>query len=103
MFAYTVVIANAGHETVQLRTRHWIITDGQGRVEEVRGDGAVGEQPVLEPGDEFQYTSGCVLETARGTMHGSYQMYRDDGSQFDAEIAPFVLATPGAESERILN
>ncbi len=103
VFAYTVVIANEGKETLQLRTRHWIITDGRGRVEDVRGDGVVGEQPVLEPGDEFEYTSGCILETARGTMHGSYQMHRGDGSQFDAEIAPFVLATPGAESERILN
>lgn len=103
VFAYTVVIANEGTDTVQLRTRHWVITDGRGRVEHVRGDGVVGEQPRLKPGEEFQYTSGCVLETARGTMHGSYQMFHDNGSSFDAEIAPFVLSTPGAESDRVLN
>ncbi len=93
-FAYTVTIANEGTETAQLRTRHWIITDGRGTVEEVRGDGVVGEQPRLEPGESFQYTSGCVLTTPVGEMHGEYRFIRDDGSYFDASIAPFSLATP---------
>ncbi len=103
VFAYTVVISNEGGDTAQLRTRHWVITDGRGRIEEVRGDGVVGQQPVLPPGESFQYTSGCVLQTPRGTMHGSYRMQRGDGSSFDAEIAPFVLSTPAAETDRILN
>lgn len=103
VFAYTVVIRNEGDRIAQLRTRHWVITDGHGNIEEVRGDGVVGEQPVLSPGQEFNYTSGCVLSTPRGTMHGSYQMRREDGSQFDAEISPFVLAKPGADAERIIN
>jgi len=103
VFAYTVVVRNEGDDIAQLRTRHWVITDGNGNIEEVRGDGVVGEQPVLAPGQEFHYTSGCVLATARGTMHGSYQMRREDGSKFDAEISPFVLAKPGADAERILN
>jgi ApaG protein len=103
VFAYTVVIRNRSDDIVQLRSRHWIITDARGRVEEVRGEGVVGEQPRLLPGELFQYTSGCVLETPRGTMHGSYRMEREDGSGFDAEIAPFVLATPGVESQRVLN
>lgn len=100
VFAYTVTIANEGSETVQLRTRHWIITDGEGKVEEVKGPGVVGAQPVLQPGQAFRYTSGCVLKTSRGTMHGTYQMYREDGTFFDAEIAPFVLSAPtqGRES-----
>ena len=96
VFAYKIRIANEGERTAQLRTRHWIITDGDGKVQEVRGDGVVGEQPVLRPGQEFEYTSGCVLETAFGSMHGTYQMVRDDGEQFDAEIAPFSLALPHA-------
>ena len=103
VFAYTVVIRNEGDRVAQLRTRHWVITDGRGHIEEVRGDGVVGEQPVLGPGQEFHYTSGCVLATPRGTMHGSYQMRREDGSMFDAEISPFVLAKPGADAERIIN
>jgi ApaG protein len=103
VFAYTVVIANEGEDPVQLVSRHWIIPDGRGRIEEVKGEGVVGEQPTLEPGQSFQYTSGCILETPRGTMHGAYQMEREDGTSFDAEIAPFVLATPGAESSTILN
>ena len=103
VFAYTVDISNEGELPVQLLTRHWVITDGRGRIEEVRGPGVVGETPRLEQGQTFQYTSGCVLDTPRGTMHGSYQMIRDDGHRFDAEIAPFVLATPGVESERVLN
>jgi ApaG protein len=103
VFAYTVVIANQGERPVQLRSRHWVITDGFGRVEEVRGQGVVGEQPTLAPGESFQYTSGCVLETPQGTMHGEYLMQRVDGSTFDATIAPFVLATPSAEARRVIN
>jgi len=94
VFAYTVRIANEGGATAQLRTRHWIITDGNGKVEEVRGPGVVGQQPTLRPGEHFEYTSGCVLETPRGTMQGTYQMRRDDGSEFDAVIAPFDLMLP---------
>ncbi len=94
VFAYTVRITNEGRLTAQLRTRHWIITDGDGRVEEVRGDGVVGAQPRLEPGQHFEYTSGCVLRTPRGRMHGTYRMHRDDGQVFDAEIAPFELQLP---------
>jgi ApaG protein len=96
VFAYTITISNESTRTAQLRTRHWIITDARGVVEEVRGDGVVGEQPRLAPGQTFQYTSGCVLTTAVGTMQGSYRMWRDDGSQFDAHIAPFSLASPAA-------
>lgn len=96
VFAYTVVISNEGKEVVQLKTRHWIITDASGHVQEVRGEGVVGEKPKLEPNEAFTYTSGCVLKTPWGTMNGTYQMYRIDGSHFDAEIAPFLLATPSA-------
>lgn len=103
VFAYTVVIQNEGAHRVQLRSRHWVITDGRGRIEEVRGRGVVGEQPQLDPGESFQYTSGCVLETPQGTMHGTYRMQRDDGTFFDAEISPFVLATPSAQARRVLN
>lgn len=103
VFAYTVIITNDSHVRVQLRSRHWIITDGRGRIEEVRGPGVVGEQPLLEPGESFEYTSGCVLETPQGTMHGSYNMVRDDGTSFEAKISPFVLATPSAEARRVLN
>jgi ApaG protein len=94
VFAYTVRIANEGTETAQLKTRHWIITDGNGKVEHVRGPGVVGEQPTLRPGEHFEYTSGCILETPRGSMEGTYQMHLRDGSQFDAAIAPFSLALP---------
>ncbi|HVY48048.1 MAG TPA: Co2+/Mg2+ efflux protein ApaG [Minicystis sp.] len=94
VFAYTVRIANEGTEPAQLRTRHWVITHGSGKVEEVRGPGVVGQKPHLGPGEHFEYTSGCVLETPRGTMHGTYQMHTADGSVFDAEIAPFELAMP---------
>jgi ApaG protein len=94
VFAYTISIANRGERPAQLRTRHWVITDGRGGIEEVRGDGVVGEQPRLEPGEQFQYTSGCVLKTPVGTMHGTYQMIRDDGGGFDAEIAAFSLVAP---------
>jgi ApaG protein len=94
VFAYTVRIANEGNETAQLKSRHWVITHGNGKVEQVRGPGVVGEQPTLRPGEHFEYTSGCVLETPRGSMEGTYQMVRVDGSQFDATIARFALALP---------
>jgi ApaG protein len=94
VFAYTVRIANEGTEAAQLKSRHWIITDGNGKVEQVRGPGVVGEQPMLRPGEHFEYTSGCVLETPRGSMEGTYQMVRSDGSEFDAAIAPFALMLP---------
>lgn len=95
-FAYTVLITNDGPITVQLMSRHWIITNADGHVEEVRGPGVVGAQPVLQPGESFEYTSGCPLPTAFGTMHGSYQMVTEDGERFDAEIAPFSLSMPYA-------
>lgn len=94
VFAYTVHISNEGSAPAQLRRRHWIITDGDGKVEEVRGPGVVGQQPNLAPGERFEYTSGCVLATPRGEMRGSYQMFRPDGESFDATIAPFALALP---------
>jgi ApaG protein len=94
VFAYTVRIANEGGEPAQLLTRHWIITDGNGKVEEVKGPGVVGHQPYLRPGEHFEYTSGCVLQTPRGEMKGTYQMHRPDGRQFDAIIAPFLLLLP---------
>lgn len=94
VFAYTVRIANEGSEPAKLVTRHWIITDGNGKTEEVRGPGVVGRQPLLRQGEHFEYTSGCVLQTPRGEMRGSYQMQRPDGRLFDAEIAPFLLALP---------
>lgn len=103
VFAYTIVIANHGEATAQLRTRHWVITDGRGGVEEVRGDGVVGEQPRLAPGQQFQYTSGCVLKTPIGTMQGTYQMVRDDGREFDAQIAAFSLVTPGRPAANLMN
>ena len=96
LFAYTVNIANEGQETVQLLSRRWIITDADGNVEEVEGPGVVGAQPVLEPGESFEYTSACPLRTAFGTMHGSYVMVRKGGERFDAEIAAFSLSTPYA-------
>lgn len=94
VFAYTVRIANEGRLTAQLRTRHWIITDGDGKVDEVRGEGVIGAQPTLRPGEHFEYTSGCVLTTPRGRMHGTYRMHREDGYVFDAEIASFELHLP---------
>ncbi len=94
VFAYTVRITNEGTETAQLRSRHWIITHGNGKVEEVRGPGVVGQQPVLRAGEHFEYTSGCVLDTPRGSMRGTYQMYYSDGRSFNAEVAPFTLAMP---------
>jgi ApaG protein len=94
VFAYTVRITNEGKRAVQLINRHWIITHGTGRVEEVRGPGVVGAQPRLEPGQHFEYTSGCVLSTPHGTMHGSYEMKREDDTVFRAMIAPFSLSMP---------
>jgi ApaG protein len=94
VFAYTVTINNTGSVTAQLRSRHWIITDGGGKVQEVRGEGVVGKQPRLSPGESFRYTSAAMLETPVGTMHGSYQMLADDGTEFDAPIPPFGLALP---------
>lgn len=93
-FSYTIRISNEGTRTVQLITRHWIITDGNGGIQEVRGPGVVGKQPWLPPGGSFEYTSFCPLTTSFGTMHGSYQMVTDDGTRFDAEIAPFALGEP---------
>lgn len=93
-FLYTITITNEGSDTVQLLTRHWIITDGSGHVEEVRGPGVVGEQPILGPGEAFTYTSGCPLTTPFGTMEGSYQMVNREGEMFDVKIAPFTLSEP---------
>jgi ApaG protein len=95
VFDYTITIRNEGEVPAKLLTRHWIITDANGRVQEVRGDGVVGEQPYLKPGQGFRYSSGAVLETPVGTMQGSYQMIADDGAQFDAPIPAFRLAIPG--------
>jgi ApaG protein len=94
VFAYKVRIGNEGTQPVQLRSRHWIITDGMGKVEGVRGLGVIGEQPILHPGEHFEYTSGAVLETPRGQMRGTYQMVGSNGRAFDAVIAPFLLALP---------
>lgn len=94
MFGYHVTIRNEGTEPVQLISRHWIITDATGRVEDVRGPGVIGEQPVIAPGRSFEYRSGCPLPTPMGTMHGTYQMVTQKGERFDATIAPFTLAEP---------
>lgn len=93
-FLYTITITNEGTEAAQLLTRHWIITDGTGRIEEVRGPGVVGKQPVLAPGESFTYTSGCPLTTPFGVMEGTYQMVTAGGEPFDARIAPFTLSEP---------
>ncbi len=93
-FAYTVTIKNTGITAAKLLTRHWIITDGDGNVQEVKGDGVIGKQPHLNPGEGFQYTSGTFMNTPFGTMHGSYQMIADNGELFDATIPPFALTTP---------
>jgi ApaG protein len=93
-FLYTVTITNQGTEPVQLLTRHWIITDGGGQVDEVKGPGVVGKQPTLAPGEFFEYTSGCPLSTPFGIMEGTYQMVTGAGEQFDARIAPFTLSEP---------
>lgn len=94
-FAYHVRIANEGPETVQLLSRSWIITDAEGRVEQVRGPGVVGEQPVLKPGQSFEYTSGCPLTTPFGSMHGAYEMTTPEGERFQVPIPPFALRLPG--------
>jgi ApaG protein len=94
VFAYTVLIQNQGNIAARLLSRHWIITDANGKIEEVRGEGVVGEQPYLHPGEGFQYTSGAVLETMVGSMKGSYQMLADDGVTFDADIPLFILSIP---------
>jgi len=95
VFSYTITIRNEGNVPARLLMRHWIITDSNGKVQEVRGEGVVGEQPYLKPGQGFRYSSGAVLETPVGAMEGSYQMVADDGEQFDAPIAAFRLAMPG--------
>ena len=95
VFAYTITISNGGDIAARLISRHWIITDSNGKVQEVNGDGVVGEQPYLNPGEEFRYSSGAVLETPVGAMQGLYRMEADDGAGFDALIAPFTLAVPG--------
>jgi ApaG protein len=93
-FLYTVNIANEGHDTVKLISRHWVITDGMGKVKEVQGPGVVGNQPALAPGQSFEYTSGCALTTPFGSMHGTYQMINQGHEEFDIEIAPFTLTEP---------
>lgn len=94
VFSYTVTIENIGNAVAQLLNRHWIITDGNGKAEEVRGEGVVGEQPSIEPDTGYQYTSGTMMETPVGIMQGSYQMVGADGLLFDVEIEPFTLAIP---------
>ena len=94
VFAYTITIQNLGSIAARLLTRHWIITDANGKTQEVKGGGVVGEQPYLQPGEGFQYTSGTLLETSFGSMQGSYQMRADDGTQFDAIIPSFTLSVP---------
>jgi ApaG protein len=94
VFAYTITLINASESTVQLISRHWIITDCENRVQEVRGKGVVGEQPILKPGQRFEYSSGTVLATQVGTMHGSYHMQAADGHEFDAPIPQFILSVP---------
>ena len=94
VFAYTITITNTGSAPARLMTRHWIITDANNRVQEVHGEGVVGEQPYLVPGMSFEYTSGAMIETPVGSMRGSYQLVADDGTYFDAEIPPFTLSIP---------
>ena len=100
-WAYTVTIVNNGSHTVQLVSRHWRITDGQGKLEEVRGAGVVGEQPILKPGEKFRYTSGCPLTTASGFMSGAYRMVDEEGRAFDVDIPTFSLDSP--QARRVLN
>lgn len=94
VFAYTITIRNTGAAPARLVSRHWVITDAHGKVQEVRGEGVVGEKPHLAPGEAFRYTSAAMIETPVGTMRGEYQMVSDDGDQFDAEIPTFTLAIP---------
>ncbi len=100
-WSYTIVITNTGDETVQLRRRHWIITDAAGRRQEVRGEGVVGEQPVLAPGERFEYTSGVPLSTASGFMTGRYQMVSESGEKFEIDVPTFSLDSP--QGKRVLN
>lgn len=95
VFAYTITIANLGDVPAKLISRHWVITDANGKVKEVSGDGVVGEQPHLNPGEKYRYSSGAVLETPVGSMEGRYQMLSDNGTRFDAPIPAFTLAVPG--------
>ncbi|HZD52023.1 MAG TPA: Co2+/Mg2+ efflux protein ApaG [Woeseiaceae bacterium] len=95
VFAYTITIANLGSIPATLLSRHWVITDANGKVQEVRGDGVVGEQPHINPGETFRYSSGAILETPVGAMQGSYRMEAENGVSFDARIPPFTLAVPG--------
>ena len=95
VFAYTITISNRGNIAARLLSRHWVITDANGKVQEVSGDGVVGEQPHLGPGEQFRYSSGAVLETPVGAMQGRYRMEADNGTSFDAPIPPFTLAVPG--------
>lgn len=94
VFSYTITITNAGINAAQLRTRHWLITDANGHVQEVNGDGVIGEQPRINPGESFRYTSGAILETSVGVMQGKYTMFSDDGENFDAPIPQFTLSIP---------
>lgn len=94
VFAYTITVRNEGQVAAQLLSRHWVITDANGQVREVEGEGVVGEQPHVQPGEGFQYTSGAVLETSVGTMKGTYRMLADDGREFEAEIPEFTLSIP---------
>ena len=94
VFSYTVTIINDGKLPARLLTRHWVITDADGETQEVKGDGVVGEQPYLKPGEGFQYTSGTLMKTPVGSMQGSYQMRADDGNEFDAQIPEFYLVAP---------
>jgi ApaG protein len=96
VFAYTVTISNHGIENVQLLSRHWLITDGKNKVQEVKGEGVIGEQPTIKPGSQFSYTSSAMLETSTGTMEGSYQMLSQSGENFDTPIPLFMLSRPGA-------
>ena len=100
-WSYTIVITNTGDETVQLKTRHWVITDATGHQENVRGKGVVGEEPVLGPGERFEYTSGVPLRTASGFMSGRYQMVSESGERFEIDVPTFSLDSP--EAKRVLN
>ena len=102
-FAYIITVRNTGEVAAQLIARHWIIQDARGHTEEVKGLGVVGQQPLLQPGEAFQYTSGCRLRTSSGTMHGSYFCVAEDGTRFEAPIALFVLDASGAEAPRTLH
>lgn len=95
VFAYTIKIRNRGDSRTQLLRRHWVITDSNGKVQEVRGDGVVGQQPILEPGDAYEYSSGAIIDTPVGTMQGSYTMQGEDNERYEAPIEPFTLAIPG--------